>query len=215
MRKYSFINTISILLGTVAFLSTVAGAAVTDISCDFKNYEDPGLYNWSFDYDLQQLTITETVLTLDLDVPVFDRKYIQVIGFVDSESIFSVTRTFYNNTGVTWTGLKLLSFAPLPGGGSFVTGNASSTKLQTITFSHPSNPLSGWIEFSDTPVVLDDESIMIQFDFFAPPVGHDGLFTNHWYYEVVPEPTTISSLFFGGLVLLRKRETRKNHKLPI
>ncbi len=197
-----------ILLGILAFLSAGAEATLMEIDCDFKNYEDPGLYNWDFDYNLQQLTITETVLTLEPDLPILERKYIKVIGFVDSESVFSVTRTFYNDTGVTWTGFSLERDAPLPGGGYFVTGSASSTKLQTITDSHPAMPISHWIEFSGTPVVPDGESITIQFDFWAPPHSHDGIFVNYWYYGVIPEPMAISLLALGSLVLLRKRKNR-------
>ena len=57
-----------VLVAVVGMLGNVAHPAIVDIDCDFRGaYEGPGAveYMWSFDYELQHLTIIETFSDFD------------------------------------------------------------------------------------------------------------------------------------------------------
>ncbi len=185
MRKNVILGCLVVLIG---ILDNVVDAAVVKINWASWNPTT----EWSFDYDLQKLTIVETIY--DISNP----GHADLEGEADSKSTFTIVRTITNETGITWTDYRLLHIQGIIGGGVFVGGSASSTKLQTIT-----EPSRGWeIEFSGWPPVLDGESFTIQFDFAVPPG-----FLNHIIGQPVPEPATIVLLGLGAVAFLRPRRS--------
>jgi len=171
--------------------SAAAQANVVSINCGFP--QDENEYTGSFDYDLQELTVTEIFYVLYPYGGMFT-----IRGQVDELSTITIIKTITNNTGITWTGLGLGNTLGMGSGGYFVTGSFESTKLQTITC--PGEDFM--VEFSGPPPVLDGESLTIQFDFkFYSPGG----FFNWLSQDPIPEPTTMVLLALGGLALIRKR----------
>ncbi len=96
-----------VLVAAVGIFNSTAQAAVVDIECDFTAlYRDPDnvQYMWGFDYELQQLTIMESLFDSQELYPYT----IDVRGSADSDdTTFHVTRIITNNTGVAWTGYEL------------------------------------------------------------------------------------------------------------
>ncbi|MCK4292649.1 MAG: PEP-CTERM sorting domain-containing protein [Planctomycetes bacterium] len=183
----------------VAF-SGAAQATVVEIRCNFWTYGD-STYTWSFDYDLQHLTITETISQLDFS------GYIALWGLVDTDSTFTVIRTITNNTGITWTGYGLYWRPTItPGYADIVRDSITSTHLQAITF-----PDRWTVDFSGSPLVLNGESFTINFDAVTRDTIHaQGQFFTTSQQNFIPEPGTISLLGLGGLLLLRKRKAERN-----
>lgn len=188
--------------GVSAVLTTASKGAVVDIRCHFHGYGNYSTYNWSFDYDLQQLTITETISEIELPY-----NALNLWGALDSGSTFSVIRTITNDTGVSWTGYILESRGTIMPGGSvgYVPETVESTMLQTITYRERSI-----IEFAEPPPVLDGESLTIQFDLYTSgTVEFNAVFKQ----EFVPEPATFSFLALGTLGLARRRNWRERTPL--
>jgi hypothetical protein len=187
------------LVAIIAFFRTSAWAAIIDIMIPLAPPDLP----WTFDYDLQQLTVTDVIYQMDPDAA----HYMTIDGLVDSASTFKVIRNITNSTSVTWTGYTVITMMTiLPFSASIVPDTAESTNLQTITY-----PEKWIIQFSGAPFVLPGESLTISFDMCTPP----GTYTDEVWFTVavcenpVPEPMTLSLLGLGGLVLLRKRKTLK------
>jgi hypothetical protein len=184
MRKCMILPCLVVLMG---ILDNVVDAAVVKINWASFNPTT----EWSFDYDLQELTVVETIYDISHQVSAY------LDGSADSKSTFTIVRTITNETGITWTGYVLEHMPGIVMGGVFVEGSASSTKLLTIT-----EPVPWQIEFSGSPPVLDGESFTIQFDF---AVLRGGGFLNDIGGRPVPEPATIVLLGLGAAAFLRLR----------
>ena len=185
MRKCMIFLCLVVLTGVK--LAPVSGAVV---KINWASYNPTA--EWSFDYDLQELTVVQTVY--DISNP----GGADLQGSADADSTLSIVWTITNETGITWTGYRLLHIQGIMGGGVFVKGSASSTKLQTIT-----EPVPRWeIVFSGSPPVLDGESFTIQFDFAVPPGFLNGIIV-----QPIPEPSTIVLLGLGAAAFLRPRRS--------
>jgi len=196
MRKRGLVIT---WLALITFFSTDVRAAVVDFF-----WNGGAVDAWSFDYDLQQLTVTQTVSELDPGGFWHNRGF----GFgalIDSETTFSVELTLTNNTGVTWSGYILENHDHVSTyTAGIVRESLESTMLQTISYHN------GWsiIEFREPPAVLEGESFTVQFDMTTPHYPEsrcDVVLT----YSLIPEPSTIALFGFGGLALLRTRRARR------
>jgi len=188
--------------GILVWLIPAVQATVIDFEYRIVGYDPLQLeleHTLSFDYDLQQLTITGIIYDYELD---FDDGYLDVSTYVDScPTTFSVVWNVVNNTGVTWTGYEFTWGGPLHGGGpaTIVPESIESTRLRTIYAE------DFYVELSGSPVVPDGESLTIEFDLVAQIEHSINMFDQH----VIPEPTTMALLGLGGFGLLRKRRLVK------
>ena len=101
---------IIILLGITGILVGPARSAIVNIDCGL--WPEGHTFSWSFDYDLQKLTISQTIyyLAYDLDPDpwwTYGTSSLGVGGLVDSASTFGVELTITNETGVEWIGYEL------------------------------------------------------------------------------------------------------------
>ena len=202
MQKFSIFAAAA---GILVSLIPAVQATVIDVQSWVigRAYEDPSHseHTLSFDYDLQQLTITGIIYDYEID---FDDGHLRVSTSVDSyPTTFSVVWNVTNNTGVTWTGYDFIWGWTLHGGGpaNIVPESIESTRLRTV-YAH-----DYYVGLSGPPVVPDGESLTIEFNLSAPQ--YLDICTNMFQQHVIPEPTTMTLLGLSGLVLLRNRRRVK------
>jgi hypothetical protein len=184
-----------ILLAVVIItgFGNIADADLVDSSFDCNFPGDPHMYRheWSVNYGLAELTITETFVELGPDVA-------ELSGETDSASTtFSVIKKITNDTGITWTAYTLTLYDPM-GEASFVEGSAGAvgSKFQTVAY-----PDATTIEFSGDDPVLDGHLVQLQLDIVIPTAG---VFELTLTQNPVPEPATIALFGLGALMLLRR-----------
>lgn len=187
--------TVFVSAGVIALFSTVVQAGLVDGSLDCNFPGDPHMYRheWSVNYGLAELTITETFVELGPDVA-------ELSGETDSDlTTFSVIKKITNDTGITWTAYTLTLYDPVSEA-TFVNGSAGAvgSKFQTVAY-----PDSTTIEFSGDDSVLDGHLLQFQFDILVPTAGTFELTLTQ---NPIPEPATIALLGLGSLALLRRRK---------
>jgi len=202
---------IIILLGITGILVGPARADIVNIDCGL--WPEGHTFSWSFDYDLQKLTISQTLYYLEYDLDPdpwwsYGTSSLGVGGLADSDSTFSVELTITNETGIEWIGYELSQGPPpmIPAA-YIIPGSIETTKLQTIT--QPYGPYSATWILSEPPAVFDGESFTISFDMLAEGVSYShGSFVGGVRQApvYVPEPATIMLFGIGGLALLKKHK---------
>ena len=189
-------------VGVITALVKVCSASIVSMDYHFGGYSPASYtYTWEFDYELQQLTTTETILELQSG----SWWIFHIAGRVDSESTFSVVRTITNNTGITWTGYRM-KLAPPPVAG--ITARILCESIQTTKLKGISCPVKPdlILKLSGPPFVLDGESFTMSFDMHTGyDATRDGLFSATWFSNPIPEPATVLLLALGGLALRRRR----------
>ena len=208
MRRYEPVS--AVLTAAVVLINTCDASVVSmEIGYTWSGWlpgSDAHTYTWDFDYDLQLLTVQETILAFRPD----RAWYFSIGGRVDSDSTFSVVRTIKNETGVTWTGYSMIAPPPPCGSGyvraTIVYETIEFTKFETVEH----GPRYQVLEFSGPPFVLDGESFTMSFDMHAPyDVRYDdpGRFSGGRGILIIPEPATVLLLGLGTLVLRKRPES--------
>ena len=204
MKRYTITL---VVVAVILWLACITEANVVFLDYGFGRYPGECTYEWNFDYDLQQLTITEDIYAFGTDVLL----YLGFHGKVDSESTFHVVRTITNNTGATWTYLEMFA-GPACIGAAYpwiVPESVKSTALQVITFSNEPGDRARH-KFAAPLPVLDGETFTMEFDIH---IRYDepsqGGFCGGWNQIITPEPTTLLFLGLGALVLVRRRRAQK------
>jgi len=181
----------------IAVFGSVTNAKLEQMGCNFL-YDNPSrsVRTWSFDYDLQLLTINEIVYEVD---PKWSG-FLEMGAMGDPCSTFDAVVNITNETGYTWTDYKIIYGPPPMIGDSIyiVPGSIETTKLQTIIGTQ-----SGWL-LSEPPAVFDGESFTMNFDMRTGSHGRYFLEETRWL--PIPEPVTIVLFGVGGLALLKKRK---------
>jgi hypothetical protein len=193
-----------VLLGAIGSLPGITDGSV--VSLDFhlgSDWPATETYTWDFDYDLQQLTVNETILELRPD----SYWVFSISGRVDSDSTFRVVRNITNETGITWTAYHIYG-GPAPAAGvsaGIVDDSIQFTKFETISF-HGDNP---WYRFSGQPFVLNGESFTMSFDMHTRYDDlRDGSFSVTLSPRPVPEPTTALLVALGAFVFHKRQASR-------
>jgi len=194
-----------LVVGAITRLVNVTEANVVYLDYDFWGPDKT--YEWNFDDDLQQLTVTESIFEFGPDY----LWSIKIGGKVDSDTTFSVVRTITNNTRVTWTELEMFS-GPSAIAGAFpviVPESVESEKLQAITYSNYPGDRPRF-KFAAPPSVLDGESFEMRFDISVSYIeNYWGGFHGVWDQTIIPEPATLSFFALGAVILVRRRRAQK------
>jgi len=199
MNHILYLVVLSITLGCTSLVS----AKIVSLRCDPPSTID----DWSFDYELQQLSISRTIHEVG------NRAYTNIGGRVEEEGAvneFSVSETIKNSTGFTWIGYQIF-YGPSPhalvGSVGIIPETIEASRLGWgLTVTYRPDYL---IELTAPSVVLNGESLNMRYKmrvWFQPGVaGYEGVFyTELLGQAVVPEPTTVMFLGAGGMALLRK-----------
>ena len=201
------------LLGLTTIFVNICDARVVSMDIDYTyggQPPDAHTYTWDFDYDLQLLTVQETILAIRPD----RAWYFSIGGRVDSDSTFSVVRAITNETGVTWTGYSM-TVPPAPAGSTtrawaeILHETIEFTKFETVEHRGPV------LEFSGPPFVLGGESFTMSFDMHAPyDARYDGRFRGGRAIVIIPEPATVLLLGLGTLVLRKRPKSMSAIMIP-
>lgn len=181
------------VLVLTALLGTTAMARILEIVCTDGHNPLPSDL-WSFDYDLQLLTIT------DLVHGIYQGRCIRVSGSTDSKSRFTIVENVTNRTGVALTGYALLLDNTIITENVIVEGSVQATRFPEV---HQTS--SRRVEFVWPEAIPDRESFTIQFDVISRGMDPDRPLALWLCRTAVPEPGTITILGLCGLALLRTR----------
>lgn len=189
------------LIVLLSFALLDAEAAIVDIVC--TDWRDVPLLTdrWSFDYDLQVLTLRDSVYEIGPPLSdLFRERSVWVSGLMDSESRFTIVENITNRTGVPLTGYMIALADTIITYNVIVQCSVQATGFPEIHQEGPHRVELAWSE-----PIPDGESFTIQFDVLSDTISHGRLLFN-MDKVAIPEPATFALLGIGTLVLLRSRE---------
>ncbi len=198
---------VAVFLAAYAFSIVLFGrpaeATITSIVCG-DSVDDPYPAElWSFDYDLQVLTLTLSFNDIHVE-PHYSSPphFLRVGGTIDSQSVFNVTESILNETGVPLTGYSLY-LGNTPGTWSDIVAGSVQATGSAQVYQHSLN----YYELLWSEPIPHGGGFTIQFDVVNYLYNED-LFLFSLGEVVVPEPATIMLLGFGGLVGVRISKQR-------
>jgi len=202
MVKLSFLLVVAPL---AMFLGSNADAMIIELSAEpWRPYDSrlaTQLLSWNFDNVTQVLTLSQAFYRVPNDLDYWDMpimRNIQVSGYAQGPSTFTIIENISNMTTIPWTSYELVFGADHSDDiTSFVLGSATSDHFSEVSDELP-------VVFSNG-VVLPGETLTIQYEIFtnSPIVGRG---TNFVVYGTpIPEPGTIIVLSCGAALIRRNR----------
>jgi len=172
------------LISSVAWAGFVQGS----FWCEFPDDPNQTDHAWAFNYDASTLTLGESIEMMGPD-------QVTMSGETAEDSVFHVTKTVENVSGVEWNGYELL----ISGTGVRFVGSAFSDVFQNQLVTDSK------ITFSAPEVVPSGEGNTVTLDFNVE-VSTVGLFELTITQNPIPEPGTIALLVLGALVFVFTRK---------
>lgn len=189
----------------IALCGSVAQGTITGVVC-LDNFREPlPAEAWSFDYDLQAVTLTVSIYDAgrDLSGPA-PPHFFWVEGTQDAPSILTVIENFVNETGVSLVGYNLSLGAWTDS--EIIVGTVQATGSPEVRQEHTYHIDLAWSE-----PIPHGASFTVQFDVLNYPYS-GGYFGFALDQAVVPEPLTLTLLGLGGLALVRTRRSIRSQR---
>jgi len=185
------------------FQSSLTHAGIVELRCQRLSNTLLADELWSFDFDLQILTLTDSVYeTGEPPFYIKVQRAIQIWTRLNSAGTqFTVIQHIENQTGTALTGFTSYMGGTVATVNNIVDGSAWATESSEV---HYLSPLK--VEFSWSEPIPPGESFTTGYDIYVPFFNEPSsphVFT--LFKTVVPEPATTLLFGLGGLVLLGNR----------
>ena len=192
IRRFALITLVSsVLLGVVAEAALVH--EITSVTRVDRTPIPDDL--WGFDFDLQVLTLTDSVYEIgEPPYEIWRQRAVRVVGFADTGSQFTFVRHLTNLTGVPLTGFTANVSGTHVTFSSIVEGSAWATGFPEVYYD------DGYVELTWADPIPVGGTFTFQFD-----VYNSRPLTFHVFDTAIPEPATVILLGLGGLTLMRSR----------
>ena len=198
------IRVLILLLSGIVPFGDKACAAMKKIGViDELYYQDPRTPRCSWSFSCETNTLLLDIAIDHVEGGGFKNRLL-LYGEADSDTVLTVVETITNKTGVPWTDYYVDHGGAFQvGGSSFIYDSAKSTKLTTVTYH--SGEATMW--FSGSELVLPGDWFTIEFKIKAYTGPSFGANLYQW---PVPEPSTVSLLGMGVLMMLKAARSKSH-----